>query len=164
MKYQIDLYIAGLGIAFYSPFAVKDIPLGSDFLDENFMDPDDVAQSVMDCKISAFGTGSTGNYILNIIDGEYPEKKVAHSDKALRLGIEVKDNEIRFRDLYDFIEWEVECEEKQIIQIENGFYKITVFTNLSESGVLGDDQVINLHFQKVSDKPVLNCGAFKIFQ
>ncbi len=155
MKHQIDLYIAGLGIVFYSPFAVRNIPEGSDYLEEHFMAAHAVAQSVMDCTITAFGTGSSGNYLLNIFDGDYPERQITSSDKVIRLGIKVEDNEIRFRDLYDFMEWEVECESRQVIQIENGFYKITVFTSLTESGILGDDQVINLHFEKVLEKPVL---------
>ena len=156
MKYEVSIEISGLGIVFYSPFAVKHIKPGENFLEANFWDPEDVAKHVNDCFISAFCTGSPGSYILKIFDGEYPLYQIQKASVAIRLGIEVRDNLLVFRDLYDLMEWDDEYSESQAIKIPNGFYKITVFTSFSENEIIGDNQIINMHFEKMSERPKLN--------
>jgi hypothetical protein len=140
MKQELKLEIAGLGIVFYSPFAVADIPKGSDFLSQHFMKPQDVASFVNACTISAIGTGSPGSYLLRLFDGPYPNELEKVSRATIRLGIEVRDGSLCFRDLYDFMEWDPVCPAGQQIAFPNGFFRITVCSSRPASGILGRDQ------------------------
>jgi len=83
---QINISIAGLGIIFYSPFAVTHISDGEDYLESHFWDPEMVAQHVMECQISAFGTGSPGEYQIRLIDGVRPDETINSAIAAIRLG------------------------------------------------------------------------------
>ncbi len=156
MKTEIKIEIAGLGIIFYSPFAAMHIKDGEDYLKSDFMKPADVAKHVNNCTISGFGTGSPGNFIVQLFDGDYPDEEINDAMVAIRLGIEVRDNLLIFRDLYDLMEWDSKFLDEHSMMLENGFYRITAYTDIPPSGILGDDQTINLHFEKVAEKPKLN--------
>ena len=156
MKTEIKIEIAGVGIIFYSPFAVRHIKDGEDYLESNFMKPSDVAKHVNDCLISGFGTGSPGKFIIRLFENEYPNEEINNAMVAIRLGIEIRDNLLIFRDLYELMEWDSNFPDEHSIAIENGFYKITAYTDIPPSGILGDNQTINLHFEKVPEKPKLN--------
>ena len=156
MHKEINLEIAGLGIIFHSPFATSHIKNGDDYLESNFMNPEDVARHVNECSISAIGTGSPGNFIIRVFDSAYPENEIRNSMVAIRLGIEVRENLLIFRDLYEFMEWNSSFSENHSIKLDNGFYKITAYTFKPESGILGDNQLICMHFESMSEKPKLN--------
>ncbi|MCP4784402.1 MAG: hypothetical protein GY878_12700 [Fuerstiella sp.] len=159
MDHQIDITIAGLGIIFYSPFAVAHIKDGSDYLESDFWDPARVAEHVMDCQLSAFGTGSPGTYHIRLFDGHYSETEINDAMAAIRLGVEIRDGTLCFRDLYDLMDWQAECPVNQTTPVPNGFYELTVFTNRPKSGILGDNQAINIHFRSVPEKPRLKWGG-----
>lgn len=155
MKQEINLSITGLGVIIYSPFATTAITEGEDFLTSHFWQPEKVAEHVNACQLSAFCTGSPGKFRLNLIDGIYPEDDIRNAIAKIRLGIEVRDQTLCFRDLYDLMEWTSACPSEQVISIPTGYYLLTVFTQLPESGVLGDNQMITIHFQAVQSRPVL---------
>jgi hypothetical protein len=155
MRSTIDLEIAGLGIVLYSPFAVGHIQKGQDYLEPHFWEPDDVARHINGCQISAFGTGSPGHYRLELYDGALDEKAFASAKARARLGIEVRDRTLCVRDLYDFIRWDPECPGPQTVSLENGFYRITVYTSPSPADVLGNGQPVSLHFEPWPEKPPL---------
>lgn len=156
MKVHIDISITGLGIILYSPFAVAHITEGSDYLSSHFWEPDLVARHVMACELSAFGTGSPGDYRLILFDGHDTEGDLGDAMASIRLGIEIQDQTICFRDLYDLMDWKAECPATQSVNLDNGFYELTVFTNPPASGILGDRQTINIHFRPVPQRPELN--------
>jgi hypothetical protein len=150
----IELEISGLGIIFYSPFAVAHIKKDEEYIDAHFWEPPDVAAHVNACSISAFGTGSPGVYILRLYDGQLNARDLEAAKASARLGIEVRDNTLCFRDLYDFIRWDPECPAGQIVSMPDGFYRITVYTTpiLNDSR---DGQVVWLHFEPSPQKPEL---------
>jgi hypothetical protein len=152
---QINLSVRGLGIVLYSPWAVRDIPASSDFLTTHLWKPEDVAQYVNASIISCVGTGSPGDYIVNIapelLDGGLPEDAAFPT----RLGLEVRDETVCVRDLYDFLSWKPDCPTAQKVRMANGFYRITAYTKEPASGVLGDSQEIYFHFERTSERAAL---------
>lgn len=128
---------------------------GEDYLASNFWQPEKVAEHVNACQLSAFCTGSPGRFHLILTDGIYPEDVIRNAMAKIRLGIEVRDQTLCFRDLYDLMEWKSECPPDQVISIPNGFYLLTAYTELPESGILGDNQTITIHFQYVQSRPTL---------
>ena len=152
---ELKLDIAGLGIVFYSPFAVADIAEGSDFLSEHFWDPADVARYVNACRLSAIGTGTPGLFRIRLHEGTPPGDIDLQSVAAIRLGLEVRDTAICFRDLYDLMEWSASCPVEQTITWPDGFFRITVISSVPPSGVLGDNQLIDMHFERISEQPKL---------
>jgi hypothetical protein len=154
VKTTIDLEIVGLGIIFYSPFAVRHIPVGQDYLEPHFWKPEDVARHVNSCEISAFGTGSPGRYLLELYDGALDLRGMESAKASVRLGIEVRDRSLCFRDLYDLIRWDPACPSRQTVSIPDGFYRVTAYTS-PEPGLV-DGQVVWLHLQQSADRPRLN--------
>lgn len=155
METSLQLQIAGLGIVFYSPFAVGHIEEGEAYLESHFWNPNDVAEHVNGCRISAFGTGSPGEYLLRLYDGPLDEDAVQAAKGRGRLGIEVRDGLLCFRDLYDLMNWTPNCPSEQTASVESGFHRITAYTSPPQSGVLGDSQVVWLHLEACSGKPQL---------
>ena len=153
MKREINLEIQGLGIIMYSPFAVAHIKEGEDYLESNYMDAGQVVEHIYAGTIVGFCTGSPGDYIIKIKEG-YPDDN-EDFDHSLRLGIEIREKCMCFRDLYDLLDWTVDCDVTQKIEIADGFYHITVCTNLPESEIYGDNQVIYIYLNKLESMPKL---------
>jgi hypothetical protein len=152
---EIALDIAGLGIILYSPPAVAHIAGRSDYLQKHFSQPEDVARHVMACELTAFCTGSPGSFRVRFLDGPPNESDVHSADFKLRLGLWARDGTICVRDLYDLMEWSNECPAEQRLSVADGWYRLTVFSSRPASGVLGDDQVINISLEAVAKKPRL---------
>lgn len=152
---QIDLDLQGLGIILYSPFAVAHIADGADYLGEHFSDPGDVARHVRECRLTAFGTGSPGRFILTFSVGEPDDGVVQAAEFKLRLGLEVRDGRFCVRDLYDLMQWSPKCPDSQRVLAEDGFYRLTVYSSSPPSGILGDDQEISVCMEPVATKPDL---------
>jgi hypothetical protein len=152
---EMSLDISGLGFILYSPPAVKGIPAGSDFLQEHFSAPADVAAHVMACQLTAFCTGTPGSFRLRFSTGPRDESAVAASDYALRLGLQVHNGIVCVRDLYDLMNWSPGCPDEQTLAIADGWYRLTVFTTRPQSGILGDGQVIDIHLEEMTEKPQL---------
>jgi hypothetical protein len=154
MKKEILLEVQGLGIIMYSDFATKHIKEGDNYLEKNYWEPTQVADHIKKGTIVAFSTGSPGQYLLKFHRG-YPFDMSIY-EFVIRLGIEVRDNTIQIRDLYDLLNWQNSCPSQQSIDIENGFYHITLCTSIPDSGVIGDNQDIDVYLNKLETMPELN--------
>ena len=152
---QIDVDISGLGFILYSPPAVSHIPQVSDYLEQHFWQPEDVAKHVMAGQLTAFCTGTPGSFRLRFHDGPRDDQAVDASDYKLRLGLEVHESVICVRDLYDLMRWSAECPEAQQLPIADGWYRLTVYTSRPPSGILGDNQAIDIHLEAMQEKPTL---------
>ena len=152
---QIAVDISGLGFILYSPPAVSHIPQGSDYLEQHFWQPEDVAKHVMAGQLTAFCTGTPGSFRLRFHDGPRDDQAVDASDYKLRLGLEVHESVICVRDLYDLMRWSAECPEAQQLPIADGWYRLTVYTSRPPSGILGDNQAIDIHLEAMQEKPTL---------
>jgi hypothetical protein len=155
MNTTIELDIAGLGIIFYSPFAVGHIRKDEEYIDAHFWRPDDVARHVNACQVSAFGTGSPGLYVLHLHDGPLDAQALAAAKASVVLGIEVRDGTLCFRDLYDFIRWDPECPVGQTVALGNAFYRVTVYTTPIRPSTANAGQDVWLHFEPRVEKPHL---------
>ncbi len=116
----------GMGIIFYSEGAVKDIPIGEDFLNKEYGDAQKVGDHIRKGDIVAICTGcDSEEYELRFRSG-YPDDEIAEKYPAhLRLFIEVVGNEINVADLYDLMDWQNNCPKGQQIEVEPGFYHLT---------------------------------------
>jgi hypothetical protein len=152
---EIGLDIAGLGMILYSPPAVASIPAGSDYLQEHFSQPGDVARHVMACELTTFCTGSPGSFLVRFLDGPPNDSEVQAADFKLRLGLGVQKGTICLRDCYDLMQWSPECPPQQQLPVADGWYRMTVFSSRPASGILGQDQVINIYLEPVANKPQL---------
>ena len=127
---QINLEIVGLGIIFYSPYAVKSIREGEPYLMRHYNEPQDVLEHIYKGSIVGFCTGSPGKYVLNIFQNEKPKIEKLNPDYAIKLCIKVEDGEIFFRE-------------------------VIVCSWLPQSGKRGDNQQINIYFIAKSELPKL---------
>lgn len=153
MNKDIMIQIDGLGIIIYSPFSVAHINEEEDYLTQKYMTPQQVADHVNRGTIVGLATGSPGNYTLKIRIGYPNEKTLDESDFVLRLVLEVQDNKVCIRDLYDLMEWTADLPDEQVIHLENGYYHITVVSNLPDSKIRGDHQEIYLYFNQLTEMP-----------
>src|SRR4051812_6118742 len=125
--HEVALDIRGLGLILYSPPAVAHIAEGMDYLRAHFWKPTDVARHVMECRLTAFGTGSSGTFLLRFAIGPPDELAVRAAEFKLRLGLQVRDGAVCVRDLYDLAEWSAECPWGQQLSVADGWYRLTVF-------------------------------------
>ncbi len=155
MKHELLLSTAGLGIVFYSPFAVAGIEEGEDYFSNSFQKPNEVAAHAMKGDIATFCTGSGGDFLLVVYDGRVDDGAVQAAEFKIRLCLEVRGTEVCFRDVYDLTDWRKECPSSQKMPLADGFYCVTAYSSTPESGMIGDDQIIYIHFEKVGEKPNL---------
>lgn len=153
MLKRINILIDGMGLVLYSPFAVKKIPEGEDFLMSHFWEPQDVMKQVESCKIVPFCIGSPGNYVIDCFEGLPDREYLSQFQYVLQLGIIVKDDAVYIRDLFDFMVWSPNCPEEQKIHIASGYYVMTICSSTPASGITGDHQSIEIHFFKVDSFP-----------
>jgi len=149
---EIALGISGLGFILYSRPAVSHIAEGSDYLQKHFRQQEDVARHVMDCQLTTFCTGTPGSFRLRFREGPRDEQAVDAADFKLRLGLEVHEGLICIRDLYDLRQWSAECPAKQQLPMADGWYRLTVYSSFPVSGILGDNQVIDIHLEPIQEK------------
>ena len=152
---EISVDISGLGFILYSPPAVRHIPEGSDYLEMHFWKPQDVARHLTECQLTAFCTGTPGSFLLRFREGQRDEQAVDAADFKLRLGLEVHEGVVCIRDLYDLMQWSAECPESQKLPMPDGWYRLTVYSSSPASGILGDNQVIDIHMEPIREKPKL---------
>lgn len=150
---RMHVSIDGMGFVVYSPFAVKKIPAGEDFLSKSLWNPEDVKKHVESCQIVPFCTGSPGNYIMNCYEGLPNKEYLQDFAHVLQLGIIVKNDTVCVRDLFDFMKWDPTCPEEQVIHLPSGYYVMTICTVTPESGITGDHQLIEIHFYPISYFP-----------
>lgn len=152
MHKRIKLDISGLGVIIYSPFAVAHILENEDYLSRNYLEPGDVARHVNAGDLICFCTGSPGTYILECHDTEACPTAVHNAAFKLRLGIKVRDG-VFFRDVHDLMQWSQGLPHEACISLADGWYRVTVYTSPPESGIIGDNQRIFIHFVSTIDKP-----------
>lgn len=152
---DIELSIDGMGIAIYSKGCMGYVKEGADFFTSDFASPSGMAAHIRKGDITGFCTGSGGDFTLKIRDG-YPD---AELDKAypvsIRLGLEVRNNTVSFVDIYWLMDWNPDIPSEQQIELEDGFYHLTVLTRLPEEGYWGANQTIYLFFHKLDAMPEL---------
>jgi hypothetical protein len=155
MTYEIDFELAGLGIIIFSPKAVSHISQGENYLEQHFWEPADVARHVMDCQLTTFCTGSPGRYRISVIGGPPDPIQEANAVFRLRLGLEVHDETICIRDLYDLLDWDPISPQSREFKVANGWYRLTVISSPPPSGIIGDNQTITIYMELVNEKPIL---------
>ena len=152
---DITLETEGMGIVMYSPKTVKGILEGYDYLSNEYTIPSQVAEHLKKGDMVGFCTGSGGNYILKVRKG-YPDSEISEQYPiSIRLGIDIQDNKMCFIDLFWLMEWYDDCPAEQSIEIENGYYHITLLTCKPASGIWGDSQIIYVYLNKLSTMPEL---------
>lgn len=152
---EVVLEIRGPGLIFYSAPAVAHIPEGNDYLQGHFWQPGDVARHVMDCQLTAFSTGSPGQFRLRFVNGPPCDRAVEAAAFKLRLGLQVRLGAVCVRDLYDLMDWTADCPAAQQVPVEDGWYRLTLASSPPPSGIVGDDQVIDIWMEPADDKPAL---------
>jgi hypothetical protein len=152
---QITLDIAGLGVVFHSPIFAEHIPEGGNYLASNYTTEQDVQSHIQKGTIVCFGTGTPGTFILTFHSG-YPEEGFLQScEFKLRLGLHCSGGVVCFRDLYELLDWRAECPADRTLELDDGFYHITLCSNAPPSGVLGDNQEVFVYLQKLPEFPKL---------
>ena len=156
-KLNIDIRISidGLGIVLHSGGVAKSIPENFNYLKNEYWESEKVGEHVRKGDMVGFCTGSSGNYILKFREGNPDAKIELEYPIAIALGIHVDDGKIYIRDLYDLLEWHSKCDEKLQINVENGYYHIILQTQVPESGILGDNQIIYVYLTKTEKMPLL---------
>lgn len=152
---DIQLMADGMGIVFYSPETNKNIPAGCNFFAEEYSKPEDVAKHIKKGDIVGFCTGSSGNYTLKFRKGYPEESLIEEYPVAIRLGIDIQDEELCVIDLFRLLEWDTKCPLEQIIPIDSGYYHITLCTRKPDSGIWGDQQTIFVYLNKLDAMPEL---------
>ena len=155
-KEQFRISISGLGIIFYSPQSVKHIEEGEDYLREHYYNPQDVIKHIYEGSIVGIATGTPGDFNLNLYQNIQPDIESIDPDFALKLCLEVTDNVVYFRDLYVLLKWKAESETDIKLDIENGHYEVIVCSWIPKSGILGNNQQIDMYFNKTDTLPKLH--------
>ena len=153
---EIVLDISGTGIIFYSPPFADHIAEGSDYLTSSYSDERQVQSHIQNGSIVAFGTGTPGTFILKFHSGYPEEQYIQKCEFKLRLGLVCSGGVVCFRDLYNLLQWRPDCPPGQTIQLQDGYYHVTLCSNPPESGVLGDNQTIDFYFQQLDSFPALS--------
>lgn len=151
---QVDLQIDGLGILVFSPYAVAQIAEGEDYL-SHYTDEVEIQEHVQMGDLVGFGTASPGSFTLRLYDGYPSEERLSGAMYKLRLGLVVREGQVHFRDLFDLMDWIRETPQRQIVGMDDGIYHVTLCSDLPTSGVLGDDQVIEVYFAPLDTFPAL---------
>lgn len=152
---KIDLIISGLGVIFYSPRLTEHIQRGSNYLRSNYLKSDQVIAHNQKGTIVGFSTGSPGTYVLQFHNGYPSEEDFRLAPFKLRLGLHCVGGVVCFRDLYDLINWQNDCPPQQTISLEDGFYEVTLSSHLPNSGIIGDNQVIDFYMNRSNVLPEL---------
>lgn len=152
---QIRLEITGIGIVFYSPSSAAHIKQGEDYLSSEYTSEHQVQTHIQKGSLVGFGTGSPGVFVLRFHSGYPTDDALERCEFTLRLGLQCVGGEVCFRDLYDLMDWNPNCPQTQILELEDGVYHVTLCSHLPPSGTLGDNQVIDVYLNKLDQFPLL---------
>jgi hypothetical protein len=152
---QMTLDISGLGIVFHSPVFAEHIPEGSDYVSSNYTTEQQVQSHIQKGTIVCFGTGTPGTFILTFHSGYPDEAFIQHCEFKLRLGLHCSGGVVCFRDLYELMDWHADCPAHRRLELDDGFYHVTLCSNAPASGVLGDNQEVFVYLQKLPEFPKL---------
>lgn len=164
MKKDIKIDISGMGIIMFSEYAVENIKEGEDYFSKNYQTGKQVLNHIYEGSIVGFCTSSPGTFVLRIREG-YPEESILdNSNYVMRLGICVKGGKVHFKDLFSLMDWMVDYyPDEQSIDLEDGYYHITLYGNKPISGILGDGQIIYIYFIKLDSMPRLKFNGVPTF-
>lgn len=151
---QMTLTIDGLGIVLYAPSSATHITEGADYFSSHFMDAEDVQRHVQEGTIVPFATSSPGTYLLRFHPGYPTPDAAAGADFSLRLAVR-SDGTLVFRDLYDLMEWTADHPADQAIALPVGIHHVTLLSDRPASGILGDDQAVDVFLQPLDTFPAL---------
>jgi hypothetical protein len=152
---KLSFHIAGPGLVMYSPFAMADVASGTPFLEDRFSDMEDVGAFVRAGTLAGFNMGSPGTYHLELQLGVLDVATTAGYPWWIRLALEVRDQTVCVRDLYDFSHWEPSCPDAQMFKVPDGYYRLALGTRPADSGIVGDDQDIMIVLEPVPMLPAL---------
>ena len=149
------LSIDGMGIVLFSPEVMGYVVPGSDFLTAEFTNPKQVGEHIRKGDITAFCTGTGGDFILWFRPG-YPDSNGEKEFPVMiRLAVEVRGGSLQFGDLFWLSDWNPDFPQDQVLSLPDGYYHITACTRRPESGYWGDDQIICLYFNRLEEMPKL---------
>ena len=149
------LSIDGMGIVLFSAEVMKDVVPGGNFLTAEFTNPNQIGEHIRKGDITAFCTGTGGDFILWLRSG-YPDSNAEKEFPVIiRLALEVRGGSLQFCDLLWLSDWNTDFPQEQILSLPDGYYHITICTKKPESGYWGDDQIICLYFNKLEEMPEL---------
>jgi len=156
----IDLQIAGFGIIIYSPSSAAHIAEGENYYEKHYEFDVDVQRHIQAGSIVGFGTGTAGDFMLDIREG-YPDREmIDRSEFKLRLAIRNTDGCIIFRDIFSLLKWKPAVPESQVFRQPAGIYHITLCSSTPRTRVLGDFQTIYVYFNRLEVFPRLgNVGV-----
>ncbi len=153
MDYKVTLSIDGMGIVFFSAKTMEYVDNNSDFLNNEFNSSDDITRHIQQCDITGFCTGSSGDFNLHFFNG-YPNEDILKKFPiTAKLGLDVRGGAVQFCDMFWLSRWNTNFPQEQIIQIEDGYYNMTVCTCRPNSGDWGDNQTIYIYFEKTDELP-----------
>ncbi|RBP41172.1 hypothetical protein DES53_1071 [Roseimicrobium gellanilyticum] len=152
---SITLDISGLGIIMYSPAHAAHIAQDEDYFTANYWRESDVQRHIQKGTIVGFGTGSSGRFKLDFFEGYPTDARIEEAEFKYRLGLVVTGGKICIRDLYDLMRWSVACPESQILTLKDGIYHVTLCSDSPASGILGDDQRIEIYLQPMAEFPAI---------
>ena len=119
------------------------------------MTEEGVQSHIQKGTIVGFATGTPGRFDLQFHSG-YPDDVVlTEADFKLRLGLHCVGGVVCVRDLYDLMDWSPDCPPEQVFELSDGYYHVTLCSNAPPSGVLGDDQKIDVYLQPLDEFPQL---------
>lgn len=151
----MHLSIDGMGIVLFSAETMKYVAPGTDFLTTEFTQPSQVAEHIKKGDITAFCTGSGGDFDIHFLSG-YPTADINKEyPVSIRLALNVQGGSIQLCDLFWLSKWDTNFPQEQIVSMPNGYYHVTVCTRLPESGYWGENQTILMYFNKMEELPEL---------
>ncbi|HZZ77950.1 MAG TPA: hypothetical protein VFE62_05510 [Gemmataceae bacterium] len=144
---EIEIDVSGLGIILYSPRHAAHIAEGFDYLRSSYRTLKQVQAHLQDGTIVAFYTGSPGIFFLTLHDGPPPTNRLSQCEFKLQLGLHCAGGQVNFRDLYDLMRWTSECPAEQTAQMLDGYYQVTLCSEMPESSIIGNNQSIDIYFE-----------------
>lgn len=157
MNKTVHLTIDGMGIVLFSAKTMEYVEPGSDFLTNEFDTPQQIAEHIKKGDITAFCTGSGGEFNLHLLTGQLPADINEQFPISARLGLDVQGGTVQFCDMFWISQWDTNFPHNQVIALDDGFYSIVVCTRMPQSGYWGDNQTIYIYFDKVDKMPELTC-------
>ena len=157
--YDTELTIDGMGMVIYSIGAVEHINEGENFFSKEFSKPEQVAEHIRKGDIVGFNLGTSGTFNIKFRSG-YPSLLIEQQYPiSIRLALNVIGGTISIIDLFWLMEWSNDCPQSQQINLEDGYYHMTVSTARPKSGIWGDSQDIYIFLEKIDVMPKLAWSA-----
>lgn len=138
-----------MGIAFFSPKTMEYVECGSDFLNDEFINPEQIKEHLKKGDIATFCTGGGGDYIIHCLGGNPSDDIMNNYPITTKLVLEVKGGSFQFGDIFWLSDWDLDFPKEQIMSLDYGFYNISIFTYMPVSGCWGDNREIYIYFNKV---------------